>query len=128
VHARSEGEDFTLSASKVNSHNAQRHLESTTLQLHESEAKLRTLFTSYKKLETKYAQSEKKWQQILRGPVTPPLSLSTINCREEMFERERIRVEELEVSGWLMWTPASMRLTMMHFADTCSISSVYLCV
>jgi len=66
-------------------------------QLADSEQKIQLLLHHYKRLQVQYVNVAKKLTQMTHGPVAPPLSLTTINAREEMFERERIRVEEAEL-------------------------------
>jgi hypothetical protein len=81
----SAGEAFLLRSN--------RHLTSA---LADEQAKLSKLFRHHVALSARYAAAKEQLEGVLKGPLTPPLAFSTIAAREELFERERIRVEEAE--------------------------------
>jgi hypothetical protein len=81
----SAGEAFLLRSN--------RHLTSA---LADEQAKLSKLFRHHVALSARYAATKEQLEGVLKGPLTPPLAFSTIAAREELFERERIRVEESE--------------------------------
>lgn len=86
-------------ALSVNTLSATQRLESAESQLAASESKLRTLYAHYQRLLEKHKITEAKLRQIVRGPVTAPIHDDAVRCREEIIEREKLRVQEREVSS-----------------------------
>lgn len=89
--------DETFKASTINSWNAQKQSETAAAQLADSEAKLRTLFEAYQRLDRRYQSLAHRLNQVMRGSIALPLNSDAMKCREEILERERIRIEEVEV-------------------------------